>query len=91
MKVVFWTSAVLIVLNLVASGMYWSLYMGTGADVAHKRAVGFFRWSVVIMLATFNIWVFTRVGGAIKDIWFPTPPPPVPVLIDGQLPGRPAP
>jgi len=31
------------------------------------------------------------VGGAIKDIWFPTLPPPPPALIDGQLPGRPPP
>jgi beta-glucosidase-like glycosyl hydrolase len=29
--------------------------------------------------------------GAIKDIWFPTPPPPPSALIDGQLPGRPPP
>lgn len=91
MKYLFVTSGVLFLLTLAASGMYWSVYMGTGEDIAHKRAIGFFRWGVVVLLATFNIWIFTRVGGAIKDIWFPSPPPPPPALIDGQLPGRPPP
>jgi hypothetical protein len=81
MTVVFWTSFVLVVLTLAGSGMYWSLYAGTGEEVARKRAVGFFRWSVVIVLATFNIWIFTRVGGAIKDIWFPSAPPPAPPAV----------
>ena len=91
MKWVFIISAVLVVLTLAASVMYWSLHASTGEDVARQRAIGFFRWAVVIVLATFNIWIFVRVGGAIKDIWFPSPPPPPPALIDGQLPGRPPP
>jgi hypothetical protein len=91
MKWVFIISGVLIVLTLAASAMYWTLHASTGEDTARQRAVGFFRWSVVIVLATFNIWIFARVGGALKDIWFPSQPPPPPVLIDGQLPGRPPP
>jgi hypothetical protein len=91
MTFIFVAGFVLLVLNLGASGLYWSVYAGTGEELARRRAVGFFRWGVVVILATFNIWIFTRVGGAIKDIWFPTPPPPPPVLIDGQLPGRPPP
>ena len=91
MTYVFILSAVLIVLTLAASALYWSVYAGTGENVARLRAVSFFRWTVVIVLGTFNIWIFTRVGGAIKDIWFPSPPPPTPALIDGQLPGRPPP
>jgi len=91
MTFLFIAATVLIVLSLAASALYWSVYAGTGEQVARLRAVGYFRWAVVIVLATFNIWIFTRVGGAIKDIWFPAPPPPPPVLIDGQLPGRPPP
>jgi len=91
MKWLFITSTVLLVLTLAASALYWSVYAGTGEQVARQRAVGFFRFGVVIVLATFNIWIFTRVGAAIKDIWFPTPTPPPPALIDGQLPGRPPP
>ena len=89
MTFVFITGTVLLMASLAASGLYWSVYAGTGEEVARKRAVGFFRWGVVIMLAIFNIWIFTRVGGAIRDIWFPSAPPPPPALIDGQLPGRP--
>jgi hypothetical protein len=91
MTFVFITATVLLVLTLAASGLYWSVYAGTGEETARKRAVGFFRWGVVVMLATFNIWIFTRVGGALWDIWFPPAAPPPPVLIDGQLPGRPPP
>ena len=91
MTYLFIASTVLTLLSLAGSALYWSVYAGTGENMARLRAVGLFRWAVVIMLATFNIWIFTRVGGAIKDICFPPPPPPPPVLIDGQLPGRPPP
>jgi hypothetical protein len=91
MKFIFIASVVLTLITLGISGLYWGVFASTGEDVARKRAVGAFRWAVVIVLATFNIWIFTRVGGAIKDIWFPPPPPPPPVLIDGQLPGLPPP
>ncbi|HTP74262.1 MAG TPA: hypothetical protein VML58_18775 [Burkholderiaceae bacterium] len=91
MTFVFIISAVLTVLTLAASALYWSVYAGTGENVARLRAVGFFRWAMVVLLATFNIWIFTRVVGAIKDIWWPEAPPPPPALIDGQLPGRPPP
>jgi hypothetical protein len=76
MKYLFWTSAVVTILALIASALYWSIYAGTNEPVARQRAVGFFRFAVVIVLATFNIWIFGRVIAAIKDIWFPTPPPP---------------
>ena len=92
MKWLFITSTVLTLLLLGGSVMFWTLHASTGADVPRLRAVGLFRWAVVIVLGTFNIWIFTRVGGAIIDIWFPgAPPPPPPALIDGQLPGRPPP
>jgi hypothetical protein len=76
MKVVFIVAAVLTVLLLAASAMYWVLHASTGEDVARQRAVGFFRWAVVIVLGAFNIWIFGRVFGAIRDIWFPDPTPP---------------
>ena len=92
MKWLFIISAVLTVLLLAGSAMFWTLHASTGDDIPRQRAVGLFRWSVVVVLGTFNIWIFTRVGGAIIDIWFPgAPPPPPPALIDGQLPGRPPP
>jgi hypothetical protein len=91
MKWVFIASAALTLITLAGSGLYWSVFIGTGEQVARLRAVGLFRWTVVVLLATFNIWIFTRVVAAIVDIWFPAPPAPPPALIDGQLPGRPPP
>jgi len=91
MKAVYWICGLLIVASLAASGLFWSLYISTGEDIARRRAVAAFRWTVVVVLGTFNIWIFTRVVGAMIDIWFPAKPPPPPALIDGQLPGRPAP
>lgn len=76
MKYVFIISAVLTVILLAVSAIYWVLYGSTGEEVARTRAVGFFRFAVVIVLGTFNIWIFGRVIGAIKDIWFPTLAPP---------------
>ncbi|MFO1217595.1 MAG: hypothetical protein U1E89_04335 [Burkholderiaceae bacterium] len=79
MKILFIVSAVLTVLLLAASIMYWGLHASTGEDAARQRAVGLFRWAVVVVLATFNIWIFARVFGAIVEIWFPQwlPKPPV--------------
>lgn len=86
MKILFIVAAVLTVLLLAASTMYWVLHASTGEDVARQRAVGFFRWAVVVVLGTFNIWIFGRVGGAIIDIWFPEwvhkPPPAVVAPVD---------
>lgn len=79
MKIVFWTGAVLTILTLAPSALYWVLFLSTNEPVARQRAVGFFRFSVVIVLGMFNIWIFGRVVGAIKDIWFSSPAPP-PVL-----------
>lgn len=76
MKYVFIIAAVLTVLLLAASAMYWVLYGSTGEEVARGRAVGFFRFAVVIVLGTFNIWIFGRVLVAVRDIWFPPAPPP---------------
>lgn len=76
MKYVFIVAAVLTVLLLAASAIYWVLYASTAEEIARSRAVGLFRFAVVIVLGTFNIWIFGRVGGAIKDIWFPNTTPP---------------
>jgi hypothetical protein len=80
MKYLFWTGAVLTLLTLAPAGLYWLVYVGTKEALARQRAVAFFRFAVVIVLATFNIWIFGRVVLAIKDIWFPAPPAPAVVV-----------
>ena len=77
MKVVYWISLVLVVLTLAPSLLYWMLYLSTGEAVARARATNMFRWCIVVVLGTFNIWIFGRVFGAVRDIR-PSPPPPPP-------------
>jgi hypothetical protein len=84
MKILFWISAIGTLLTLAPSMLYWGVYASTGEALARQRAVAFFRFSVVIVLGTFNIWIFTRVGGALKDIWFPSPPPAVVAPVEGD-------
>lgn len=80
MKYVFWTGAVLTLLTLAPAALYWAIYLGTKEAIARQRAVAFFRFAVVIVLATFNLWIFGRVVAAIKDIWFPSPPTPAAIV-----------
>lgn len=75
MKVVYWISLVLLVLTLAPSILFWMLYMSTGEVTARTRAANMFHWCKVVVLGTFNIWIFGRVFDAIRDIWFSAPPP----------------
>ena len=45
MTTLFITATVLVALTLGASALYWSVYAGTGEQVARQRAVGFFRFA----------------------------------------------
>ena len=76
MKIVYWISLVLVVLTLAPSILFWMLYLSTGEVTARSRAVNMFHWCKVVVLGTFNIWIFGRVFDAIRDIWFSAPPPP---------------
>lgn len=75
MKIVYWVSLALAVLTLAPSILFWLLYMSTGEAVARSRATNMFHWFKVVVLGTFNIWIFGRVFDAIRDIWFSAPPP----------------
>ena len=61
MKIVYWISLVLVVLTLAPSILFWMLYLSTGEAIARSRAVNMFHWCKVVVLGTFNIWIFTRV------------------------------
>ena len=68
MKYLFWTSGLLLVPLLTASAFFFSLYLGTGEAVPKRRAAGLYRWAVVLVLGTFNIWIFTRVLVGIRAL-----------------------
>lgn len=68
MKYLFWTSALVLIPLAGSSLFFFSLYLGTGEPVPKARAIALYRWSVVVVLGTFNIWIFTRVFQGIIDL-----------------------
>ncbi len=69
MKLLFWTSGILLIPLIGSSIFFFSLYLGTGEPVPKARAVALYRWSVVLVLGTFNIWIFTRVFQGLVALW----------------------
>ena len=61
MKYLFWIAGIALIPLVGAMLVFFGLYLSTGEEVPKKRAVVFYRWSAVVMLGTFNIWIFTRV------------------------------
>jgi hypothetical protein len=68
MKYLFWTSGILLIPLLGSSVFFYSLYLGTGEHVPKRRAIEMYRWSVVLVLGTFNIWIFARVIDGIRAL-----------------------
>jgi hypothetical protein len=68
MKVVFWISGLLLVPLAGSAIVFFGLYLGTGEPEPRARAIALYRWTVVVVLGTFNIWIFTRVGQSIVEL-----------------------
>jgi hypothetical protein len=69
MKLLFWISGVLLALTAVPAAFFFSLHISTGEHEPLVRAKALYRWSVVIVLGTFNYWIFSRVFKAIWALW----------------------
>ena len=57
----FWIALALLVLNAVPAVVSFVLYLGSGDDLWQERAVRFYRWSVLVVLITFNITIFKHI------------------------------
>ena len=68
MKYVFWTAGIALIPLLATSAFFYSLYLGTGEEVSRQRAVMIYRWAVLVVLGSFNIWVFARVIDGIRAL-----------------------
>lgn len=66
----FWISGVLLVITASTSALFFLLHLSTNELVPLQRARAFWRWSVVVVLGTFDWWIFSRVFKAIWEIWF---------------------
>lgn len=69
MKWLFWVSGVLLTPLAIASAVFFGLYIAGGDDRHRDRAKAFYRWCVVIVLATFDIWIFTRVFQGLWELF----------------------
>ena len=64
----FWTAGVLLAFTLSGAGVFLALHLGTNEQVPLQRARALWRWSVVVVLATFNWWIFSRVFGSLREL-----------------------
>ena len=56
-----WFALALLVLNAVPAVVSFALYLSSGDDRWQERAVRFYRWSVLVVLTTFNITIFKHI------------------------------
>jgi hypothetical protein len=68
MKFVFWISGLLLVPLAGGAILYFGMYIGTGEPEPREKAVALYRWTVVVVLGTFNIWIFTRVIQSVVEL-----------------------
>ena len=69
MKVLYWICAILFALTAVPSLVFFGLHIATGEHVPRQRATALYRWAVVVVLTTFNLWIFKRVIDGIRALW----------------------
>jgi len=68
MTVVYWICGILFVVLASSSALFFMLHIASGEHVPRERAVALFHWTKVVVLATFNIWVFKRVIDGIRAL-----------------------
>ena len=56
-----WIALALLLLNAVPALVSFALYLGSGSAVWLERALRFYRWSVLVVLTTFNITIFKHI------------------------------
>ena len=61
-------SGVLVALLGLPAIFFFGLFLSTGEAVPLARAKALYRWTVVVVLGTFNIWIFTRVFQGIRAL-----------------------
>lgn len=68
MKVLYWLCGISFVLTALPSIFFFFVHIASGEHVPRQRAIALYRWSVVVVLATFNIWIFKRVIDGIRAL-----------------------
>ena len=61
MKVFYWIAFVILLTVAIPCVIYFGAYLASGEDRLRLIAVRFFRWSVLVVLTTFNIAIFGHI------------------------------
>lgn len=61
MTVFYWIAFVILLTVAVPCVLYFGAYLASGQDRLRLIAVRFFRWSSLVVLATFNIAIFRHI------------------------------
>lgn len=64
----FWVGGVLLALTGAAAAVFYLLHIATGEPVPLARAKALYRWCIVIVLGTFNFWIFGRVIDGLRAL-----------------------
>lgn len=67
---IYWVPVGLAATTALISAFFFSLYLGSQEPVPLERARAFYRWTVVIGLGTFDVWIFSRVISALIALWW---------------------
>ena len=68
MKYLFIIGAIVLACTAIPAAVFFGLHISTGEPVPLVRAKALYRWSVVVVLGTFNLWVFHRVYLGIRAL-----------------------
>lgn len=61
MKVFYWIAFIILLTVAIPCVIYFGAYLASGEDRLRLIAVRFFRWSVLVVLTTFNIAIFRHI------------------------------
>ncbi len=66
--ILFWVAGILLAIMVVTTAFFFVLHLTTGEPVPLERAKALYRWCVVVVLGSFNIWIFGRVFDGIRAL-----------------------
>ncbi|MDT7837193.1 hypothetical protein [Aquabacterium sp. OR-4] len=66
--ILFWVAGIVLAIMAATTAFFFVLHVTTGEHVPLARAKALYRWCVVVVLGTFNIWIFGRVFAGIRAL-----------------------
>lgn len=64
-----WIAGVIGGITLSAAGFFFALHLASNEMVPLQRARLLWRWTVVVVLGSFDFWIFKRVIVGLWQLW----------------------